>query len=273
MNKIIDLTVIIPVYNSSETIYRALNSIIEQTVSPKEIIIIDDKSIDKTINKVNKYIEEYQGNIHIQLIELDINSGPAKARNTGWNKANTDYIAFLDSDDSWHPQKLEIQYGFMKKNKDLKLSGHLMKLSKNELPKIKNINFNKYTYKYISKKMQLSKNYFTTTSNIMIKNDIQLRFKEDMRYAEDNYLWIQICYQYKIALLLYPLGFAYKDFTGVSGLSENIKAMYKGSIHIYNILLDEGKISIIKYIYLVILRSLKFLKAFIKKQIKGRNNE
>lgn len=261
----INISVVIPVYNSSKTIQRALNSVLVQTVKPTKIVIVNDQSTDNTLKVIENYIKNNKTTIEFQLITLEKNSGPSKARNTGWNNANTEYIAFLDSDDSWHPQKLEVQYNFMKKNIDIKLSGHLMKLSINNEPNIKQFDFTKFHFKYITSEMQINKNYFTTTSNIIIKNDTKLRFDENMRYAEDYYLWLQFCFEYKVVLLNHNLGFAYKDFTGVSGLSGNILAMYKGSLNIYKILLNSKKITLGKYSYLLFLRTLKLFKAVLKK--------
>lgn len=259
------ISVIIPTYNSSYTIERALNSVLKQTLQPEKIIIVNDKSTDSTLEIVLEFIKDNITEIVFQVITLEKNSGPSKARNTGWNNAKTDYIAFLDSDDTWHPQKLEIQYNFMKNNSEIKLCGHLINLCKKEIPHIETIKISNYDFKYITSKMQINKNYFTTTSNIMIKNDVMLRFDENMRYAEDYYLWLQFCFEYKVTLLNYTLGFAYKDFTGVSGLSGDIIKMYKGSLTIYKILLKSGKITTNKYVFLYFLRSIKFIKAVIKK--------
>jgi glycosyltransferase involved in cell wall biosynthesis len=269
----LDISVVIPVYNSNKTIIRAIDSIINQTILPKEIIIVDDKSTDNTIEIINSYINKNNKDITIRLISLKENSGPSKARNTGWNNSESEYIAFLDSDDSWHPQKLEIQYSFMKENHDIKLCGHLMEISKNNLPNINKIDIRNINSIEITEKMLLNKNYFTTTSNVMIKNDIELRFDENMRYAEDYYLWLEITFKYNTILINYPLGYAYKSFTGVSGLSGNLLAMYKGSLQIAKILLDKKKINLPTYIYRVIIRTIKLIFVTLKKIKKDNKND
>ena len=268
-----NLSVVMPVYNSSKTVIRAIKSIENQTLLPEEIIIIDDKSTDNTIDIIKNYIE-HKTIVKIELIELDINSGPSVARNTGWNKSNENFIAFLDSDDSWHPQKLELQYNYMNNNLNIKLSGHKMELCINKNPNSKIINnFEDVMINNITNKMLIAKNLFTTTSNIMINNDIKLRFDESMRYSEDYYLWLQICFENKISLIDYNLGYAYKDFTGVSGLSGNTDAMYKGSLLISKILLKEKKISKIIYIRRVLLRTVKFLIIKLKTFLNKEKNE
>lgn len=78
------------------------------------MIIVDDASNDNTVNLVR---EEVKKDSRIRLIIKEENSGAAVSRNIAINNASGRYIAFLDSDDLWHPKKLEIQVSFMKKNK------------------------------------------------------------------------------------------------------------------------------------------------------------
>lgn len=95
------VTVIIPVYNREKTIRRCINSIISQTVQPYEIIVVDDGSTDKSL----KIVDEF--NYNIKVIKQN-HRGAQAARNIGILNAGGDYIAFLDSDDEWMPQMLEI---------------------------------------------------------------------------------------------------------------------------------------------------------------------
>lgn len=262
------ISVIIPTYNSFFTIERALKSVFIQTKQPKEIIIIDDKSTDDTVIKINNIIKEYNGEIKIKLILLDVNSGPAKARNTGWNNSHSDYIAFLDSDDSWNRQKLEIQHSFMQNNPDIKLTGHLMALDlDNKINKEDLYQIDKFENKIIDKRMLLLKNYFTTTSNIMLRKNLELRFDETMKYAEDHYLWLQIVFKYKVSLINLKLGYAYKSYTGVSGLSSNIFLMYAGSLNNFKLFLKQKHINIFTYIFLVQIRTLRLVVAIVRKYI------
>ena len=127
--KIIPVSVVIPCYCCSDTISKAVDSVISQTVLPCELILIDDgsedngktKSVIERIRDANVVIFEQ---INFSLIFLEKNSGPSGARNAGWDCAGGDYIAFLDADDSWHPEKLRIQYDYMKSNPEVALSGH-----------------------------------------------------------------------------------------------------------------------------------------------------
>lgn len=121
MNKNLDkstVSIIMPTYNSGSYISESINSVIHQTISEWELIIIDDNSTDSTINIIEKFtiIDN-----RIKLIKLDTNRGAANARNIGIQNAKSRYIAFLDSDDIWHFEKLEKQLAFMEKN-DVKIS-------------------------------------------------------------------------------------------------------------------------------------------------------
>jgi glycosyltransferase involved in cell wall biosynthesis len=98
------ISVIIPAYNRSSTIARSVQSVLVQTFQDFEIIVIDDGSTDTTREVVQKIADK-----RIHLICHHGNQGAAVARNTGMQAATGEYIAWLDSDDEWLPEKLDIQ--------------------------------------------------------------------------------------------------------------------------------------------------------------------
>jgi teichuronic acid biosynthesis glycosyltransferase TuaG len=100
-------------FNSEEFISESINSVINQSYHNWELLLIDDCSTDKTIEIVNQYIVE---NNKIKLFKSELNQGAAYSRNRGIESAQGDYIAFLDADDLWKPNKLEIQIAFMETN-------------------------------------------------------------------------------------------------------------------------------------------------------------
>ena len=104
------ITVIIPTYNRSADLQRALESVFKQTHPADEIIIVDDCSTDDTSQVIKKYGDQ------IIYLRNAFNSGASASRNTGIEKASGDYIAFLDSDDVWSDTKLEHQIQYMKLN-------------------------------------------------------------------------------------------------------------------------------------------------------------
>lgn len=107
------VTIIMPSYNSENFIIESIESVLAQTYSNWELIIVDDCSPDDSNKIIAKYIDS---DSRIKLIKLQKNSGPAIARNMAIETANGRYIAFLDSDDVWLPNKLEKQIKFMQDN-------------------------------------------------------------------------------------------------------------------------------------------------------------
>ena len=93
----IKLSVIVPTYNSSNTIERLIHSLSNQIFKDFEIVFIDDNSIDNTVDVIVKTLES--SNITYNLIVNETNKGPGYSRNRGLEKANGDYIVFIDSDD------------------------------------------------------------------------------------------------------------------------------------------------------------------------------
>ena len=101
----ISISVVIPAYNRAQTIRNCFDSVLKQTLSPFEIIIVDDGSTDETVKIVKSYEHP-----KLKYITLENNSGAQAARNRGIMEAKGDWIAFQDSDDEWHPEKLEKQF-------------------------------------------------------------------------------------------------------------------------------------------------------------------
>jgi len=108
MNKV---SVIMPSYNNEDFIRQAINSVINQSYTNWELIIVDDCSTDNTYNYARIASESDD---RISVYQLDVNSGsPSAPRNLAINKSIGDYLAFLDSDDIWLEEKLEIQIKYM----------------------------------------------------------------------------------------------------------------------------------------------------------------
>jgi len=107
------VTIITPSYNSENFIKDTIDSVITQTYENWEMIIVDDRSNDHSAKYIKNLIKN---DTRIKLIALDKNVGAAEARNKALEVANGRYIAFLDSDDIWLPEKLEKQLDFMQRN-------------------------------------------------------------------------------------------------------------------------------------------------------------
>lgn len=106
-------TIVTPTYNAAEYLSTAIESVLSQTFTDWELILVDDCSTDNSVELIESYVTE---DSRIKLIKLPENSGAAVARNKGIELAGGRYIAFLDSDDSWKPYKLQEQIQFMQDN-------------------------------------------------------------------------------------------------------------------------------------------------------------
>jgi len=103
------VTVVIPAYNCENSIAQSVTSALTQTLAPKEIIVINDGSTDRTGDILKAMGRD------IRLIKQE-NRGQGAARNAGWNAASGEYIAFLDADDYWKPQYIETCAAFLNKH-------------------------------------------------------------------------------------------------------------------------------------------------------------
>lgn len=272
MNKKASVSVIIPCYNAEKTIERALDSILFQSQLPYEIIIIDDKSIDGSCAIIKDYIKRHEKKLNITLIELKFNSGPAKARNVGWDYAESDYIAFLDADDSWHPHKIELQYSYMQEHPDVSLTGHLYEIVNEDQLLFHDQKIEKT--EVITKRKLLIRNRFSTPT-VMVKRNIELRFRDLKKYSEDYRLWLEIVFTKQKAIFLYSnLCFLYKNAYGSSGLSSNTFDMWYGELDNYTYLYRNGNIDTLIYSLVLFLSFLKLCKRliFILTRNISRNN-
>ena len=110
------VSVIIPVYNRVKSIGRALDSVLKQTYQPKEIIVVDDGSTDGTVD----YIRENYPQV---TVLTQANQVPSAARNRGIAHSTGEWVALLDSDDIWLPDKLRAQVQIIEKNPGLGMIG------------------------------------------------------------------------------------------------------------------------------------------------------
>lgn len=176
------VSVVIPVYNSLATVGLAIDSCLRQTALPDEVIIIDDCSSDATGEVIRQKIAAVSGAfpaVRFILISTMENSGPAVARNLGCDIARGDFIAFLDADDRWHPEKIEQCLRVIQDRPDCWFLGHAF--SVNTYEKLSNDPVIR-TYNPVR---VLLKNP-TVTPAILFSKKITERFNPKMKYAEDH---------------------------------------------------------------------------------------
>ncbi|EIF6290040.1 glycosyltransferase [Clostridium perfringens] len=188
------VSIIIPTYNRADRILKTLKSAINQSYKNIEIIIIDDNSDDNTEQIVKKYLND-----KVHYYKNKVNLGGAKSRNVGVKKSNGDIIAFLDSDDEWLENKIQLQIEKFLKNKDVGMV-YTKYLLINEITGEK-IKFD--CEKVFEKDFHslLCQNYIGTTSSICIKKDIFEQiggFDENLPSCQDWDLYIRIAQVCKI---------------------------------------------------------------------------
>ena len=228
--KTVPVSVIIPCYNCFDTIERAVLSVVNQTARPAEVIFINDASTDSTLHRLFDLQKNY-GKTWIKVISLPCNQGPGAARNAGWNLSSEPYLAFLDADDAWHPEKINFQYDWMKKCPDVAVTSHrclqlVPHYSVWDLPQ------NHYAYSLKAFRL-LIRNQMLTRS-VMLHRSLPFRFPEDKRYSEDYFLWLEMVLNGINAWHLdIPLAVSFKNAYGEAGLSRNLVAMEKGELDTY----------------------------------------
>lgn len=251
------VTVIIPCYRCTETIDRTVASVANQTLRPAELILVDDGSNDDTPAALRRLQQQY-GKQWIKVIELDDDYGVSVARNAGWKVASYNYIAFLDSDDAWHRDKIAEQYTWMKNHPDVMLSGHRVVLKPRTLdtetppPRVEAT--------LISKQRLLISNVFVMSS-VMIKRDCNLRFDPSLRYSQDYYFCLEVIAQGDKAVLLnYPIAYRFNAPYGESGLTKQLSVLETDELAVYRKVWQAGQIDSVTYFVLYLWSLIRYLR-------------
>lgn len=262
--RIAPISVIIPCYLCSQVLPRAVDSVLRQSLLPAEIILVDDASPDQ--GETRRCIEEMVsshstfGEVRIRASYMKHNEGPGGARNAAWNIATETYVAFLDADDSWVPEKLEIQYDWMLEHPDFTLSCHeSLHITDAE----KSPSYESIRYDEIHGFSLMLKNSIPARS-VMLVNRPDFRFPPTMRYAEDYWLWLNMAMRgARMAKIRAPLAFSYKREYGEGGLSGNLSAMHAGVLNCYEDLRRQRVIGPLTFWVVSILEKMKHIKRVI----------
>ncbi len=258
-----ELSVIIPCYRCADTIERAVASVAAQTMKPTELILVDDCSGDGTIEAL-KAVQLTYGEEWIKVVCLEVNRGCGGARNGGWDVATQPYVAFLDADDTWVPQKIEIQFTWMINNPDVLYSGHTFIIhNSNAVPHyFKSIN--KVGFKRINPIPLLMSNQLTASS-IMAKRDMPYRYASDgRRRTEDYLLTCELCLDGNaIYRCTEKLGIHYKEIYGDGGLSDDLWLMEKSELSVYRDLYRSGRLKLIIMPFLYTWSLIKYVRRLL----------
>lgn len=184
------VSVIIPAYNAEKYIEQAIQSVLIQDI-PLEIIIINDCSMDKTAEIIKKYAD----NPSIHYYENTAQLGASGSRNKGVSLARGKYVAFLDSDDWWEPEKLKKQLEMMKKTGAVLCSTARRLIEENRNNSSKTIPVKEI----ITYKMMLHQNCINCSS-VLIERDIIANYPMDYEHSHEDYItWLKIFQKYHFA--------------------------------------------------------------------------
>lgn len=179
------ISIVIPAYNAEDQIFNTITSVLSQTYTDYEIIVVNDGSTDNTLNLLEQFGDK------INIINQP-NGGVSKARNVGIKASKGKYIAFLDSDDLWHPSKLLIQVDMMESNNDWLASYTSTSFnSSNEFKNDIKVSIPPFMEKNI--KDIFNDPYLVTSSFVIVNTFCQSinSFNEDLPTAEDIDLYLR----------------------------------------------------------------------------------
>lgn len=211
------ISAIIPAFNAERTIARALHSVLAQTRPADEIIVIDDGSTDNTADAVRAFGDR------VRLI-TQANAGVSVARNTGIQSASGDWIAFLDADDEWLPEKLALQCEHLKRHPDAEWTFSNFYRQQNHAsgrtpghP----VEGCATAADVLDDYLQAYCNYlYAWTSTVMVRRNVFETagyFEPGMKRAQDNDLWFRIAYSFpRVGYLSQPLAVYHLDTPGSS---------------------------------------------------------
>ena len=249
------VTVVIPAYKCENIVSRAIESVLRQTYDCYELIVVDDGSPDNVANIIRKYEDR------VQYIRQD-NGGVSKARNTGIYLSKGEYVAFLDADDAWEKNKLEVQWNILEKHPEIgMLSSSFLNTKNGEVLIGKNFKdtfdfFNDYRYA-IEKIYKYKSNIdirgqrfeycwgdvydylflgnFILPSTVIVRKKSLIEsglFNESMRVAEETEFFLRYSKRNKIGFINVPL--VYYEMPDLENLSgkKNTERLMKNSINI-----------------------------------------
>lgn len=214
----VKVSVIIPCYNSARYLAEAINSVLAQTVPAHEIIVIDDGSTDGSAGVAMSFAP------HVKLIRQP-NRGESAARNAGISASSGDWIAFLDSDDVWHPDKLKIQLGLIRGKEGAVCvhSDYYRFGAREDKPEVPRAVIEK---RYDYGTLIVEPLVFISTA--MVKAGLNLRFPEWTQYGEDMIFMAELSF---LGEFLYApealVGIRFhsdKQTAGVRHLSEHFRS-------------------------------------------------
>ncbi|MGL3111870.1 glycosyltransferase family 2 protein [Bradyrhizobium sp. BR 1432] len=246
------VSVVVPTYRDGDALRRALESVANQTFQPREVVVVDDATGDDSSEKTCAAART----LNIRLVKLPTNAGPGAARNAGIAESTEPFLAFLDADDEWHPDKLRRQMEIMLGPRAPLLSSHRK-------------GFKGAAWRCLEARPQATSitrlsiliSNVAPISTVVIRRDA-LRHHFPATYACEDYWFVaaNVLSGVQAARIDETLARADKPAFGGEGLSGRLHAMQLGEMHAHFALWRQGLISAWEYAPLLIWTLLKYLR-------------
>jgi glycosyltransferase involved in cell wall biosynthesis len=227
-SEIVPVSVVIPTYRDGDALRRALISVQNQILLPSQVIVVDDGSSDGNADKVCAA----SGLEIIELVTLTRNMGPGEARNAGIAASRQPFVAFLDADDEWHPEKLERQMSVMLADGAPLLTAHKKGFDGTVWPELSG----PVCHTPIRRWSILLSNCASISTVIIRKDAIKYLFPP--AYAGEDYVFVaaNLLSGVRSVLLHQTLARAHKEAFGAGGLSGRLHAMQLGEMRAHGFL-------------------------------------
>ena len=253
------ISVIIPMYNSRDSVVPCIQSVIDQTYTGLiTIIVVNDGSSDDSLSVVESNFIDLPPNRCLRVFNKE-NGGVSSARNLGIKNSRDEWIALLDSDDIWLPEKLDKQLAEIEKNPNIKFIG---------------TNRNGEVYPFFRKKenavfslsaKQIIIKWYPHTSTALISKEVLLKtslYDEARTHAEDGDLWLRLSEITDLWVLNEDLVFTGggKRSFGHSGLSANMPKMFEGEVLALKSARNRKQINVFSYLLFYFWLTFKYLR-------------
>jgi len=220
-------SVVIPAYQALEQLPRAIDGCLRQTLPPREILVVDDASPKLPAAPLREQYSNESADGRLKIITLPRNGGPSVARNAGWDAASGEFVAFLDADDCWLPDRLETVAGWLTADSAIDWIAHRYRLPGDLPPE-------KPTAAAPLSLSRLLMGNLAQTSCVALRRSIPLRFNPSMRHCEDYELWLRLAASgFRMHFAEAPLTELGRPQLSAGGLSGNRWAMRRGEMRAY----------------------------------------
>ena len=227
------VSVIMPAYNSNEFIALAIESVIAQEYKNWELIIVDDASKDATVNTIRNYIKKEP---RIKIFRNQTNHGAGYSRNKAIKEALGEFIAFLDADDLWKPEKLSLQLKFCEENNAKIVFSSYGRIKENG----ENLNEIIEALPFVNYPKLIRSNYIGNLTGMYNAGKIGKVYHPDIRKRQDWAMWLEVIRKGGTAHGMEESLALYRIRKG--SVSENKFEMLSYNFKIYNKVLGYGKL-------------------------------